>query len=93
VLLRIAGQVKEKITLLRENGFNVTEMRVSGGQAKNALWNQMKATISGVTLAIPAITDGELAGNACLCAIAQGEAAGLHEAAANIVRIKERSAP
>ncbi|MDR1095566.1 MAG: FGGY-family carbohydrate kinase [Spirochaetaceae bacterium] len=93
VLLKIAHQVKDKITLLKENGFVVTEMRVSGGQAKNALWNQMKATISGVTLAIPAITDGELAGNACLCAIAQGEAARLREAAANIVRIKERYAP
>jgi xylulokinase len=93
VLLKIARQVKDKITLLRENGFTVTEMRVSGGQAKNPLWNQMKAKISGVTLAVPAITDGELAGNACLCAIAQGEAAGLHEAAANIVRIKERYAP
>jgi xylulokinase len=93
VLLKIAHQVKEKIALLKENGFQVTEMRVSGGQAKNALWNKMKAKISGVTLAVPVITDGELAGNACLCAIAQGEAAHLHEAAARIVRIKERYAP
>jgi sugar (pentulose or hexulose) kinase len=93
VLLKIANQVKDKITLLRENGFHVTEMRVSGGQAKNALWNQMKAKISGVTLAVPAITDGELAGNACLCAIALGEAAGLRDAAARIVRIKERYVP
>jgi xylulokinase len=93
VLLKIAGQVKEKIALLNENGFSVTEMRVSGGQAKNPLWNRMKAHISGVTLAVPAITDGELAGNACLCAIASGEAAGLGEAAEKIVRIKERYTP
>ncbi|MDR1469127.1 MAG: FGGY-family carbohydrate kinase [Spirochaetaceae bacterium] len=93
VLLQMARQVKEKIALLREHGFPVTEMRVSGGQAKNALWNRMKAKIAGVTLAVPAITDGELAGNACLCAVAQGEAADLHEAAAQIVRIKERYFP
>lgn len=90
VLLKMARQVREKIVLLQENGFPVTEMRVSGGQAKNPLWNRMKAKISGVTLAVPAITDGELAGNACLCASAMGEAAGLYEAAAKIVRIKER---
>jgi xylulokinase len=93
VLLKIARQVKEKIALLQENGFTVTEMRVSGGQAKNPLWNLMKARILGVTLAVPAITDGELAGNACLCAVARGEAAGLHEAADRIVRIKERYPP
>jgi xylulokinase len=93
VLLRIAREVREKIIVLRENGFNVTEMRVSGGQAKNPLWNTMKAKITGVTLAIPAITDGELAGNACLCAVALGEAAGLEEAARRIVHIKERFSP
>jgi xylulokinase len=93
VLLQMARQVKEKIALLREHGFPVTEMRVSGGQAKNPLWNRMKANIAGVTLAVPAITDGELAGNACLCASALGKAAGLREAAAQIVRIKERYVP
>ncbi|MDR0638199.1 MAG: sugar kinase [Spirochaetaceae bacterium] len=93
MLLKMARQVREKIELLQENGFPVTEMRVSGGQAKNPLWNRMKAKISRTTLAIPAITDGELAGNACLCAAALGEAAGIREAAAKIVRIKERYFP
>jgi xylulokinase len=93
VLLKMARQTKEKIALLRENGFPVTEMRVSGGQTKNHLWNRMKAKITGVTLAVPAITDGELAGNACLCAAALGKAAGLSEAVAKIVRIKERYFP
>ena len=93
VLLQMARQVREKIVLLQGNGFSVTEMRVSGGQAKNPLWNRMKAKIAGIPLAIPAITDGELAGNACLCATALGEAANLREAAAKIVRIKERYFP
>jgi xylulokinase len=93
ILLAMARQVKEKIAVLRENGFPITEMRVCGGQAKNALWNKMKAKITGVTLAIPEITDGELAGNACLCAAATGEADGLARAVQRIVRIRERCAP
>jgi xylulokinase len=93
ILLHIANCVKEKIELLSEYGFPVREMRVSGGQAKNALWNKMKAKITNTVLAIPEIPDGELAGNACLCAAALGEAVSLPDAVSRIVRIKTYCEP
>lgn len=39
-------------------------MRVSGGQAKCALWNQMKADITNMAIEVPAVPDAELAGDA-----------------------------
>ncbi|MDR1429743.1 MAG: sugar kinase [Spirochaetaceae bacterium] len=77
----------------KEEGLAVEELRLSGGQAKNALWNQLKADISGLTLHAMDIADGELAGDACLCLMALGEASGLDEACVRIVHIKESYVP
>jgi sugar (pentulose or hexulose) kinase len=75
VLCAIGFSVRFALENLALSGFTVKEMRVSGGQGKNPLWNQLKADISGVTLVIPEIPDGELAGNAVLSAMALGESA------------------
>ena len=40
------------------------EMRVAGGQAKSALWNQMKADITGMKISVPYCPDAELLGDA-----------------------------
>ena len=66
VLCSIAFKVRSALEKLARAGFNVKEMRVSGGQGKSPLWNQLKADITGVTLVVPEICDAELAGNAVL---------------------------
>ena len=70
VLCAIGFAVRNAIETLESSGFPVKLMRVSGGQGKNPLWNQLKADITGVSLMIPEISDGELAGNAVLAASA-----------------------
>jgi len=70
VLCAIGFSVRRAVEILESQGFPVKAMRVSGGQGKNPLWNQLKADISGVSLLIPEICDGELAGNAVLAACA-----------------------
>ena len=40
------------------------EMRVAGGHAKSALWNQMKADITGMKISVPSCPDAELLGDA-----------------------------
>lgn len=40
------------------------EMRVAGGQAKSALWNQMKADVTGMKISVPSCPDAELLGDA-----------------------------
>ncbi len=85
----IGFMVFDALRLLKDKGFPVTEMRLSGGQGKSPLWNQLKADISGCTLLVPEIIDAELAGNACIALVQLGEAANIDEACQKIVRIKE----
>lgn len=87
VVEAIGFMVCDAIDMLEETGLKIESMRLSGGQAKNKIWNQMKADISGRTLLQPEIVDGELAGNACAALTALGEASSLSEAAERIVRI------
>jgi sugar (pentulose or hexulose) kinase len=53
----------------------------------------LKADISGCTLLVPEIADGELAGDAALASVVLGEAADPVEAAGRMVRIRERFTP
>ncbi|MDR1212152.1 MAG: FGGY-family carbohydrate kinase [Spirochaetaceae bacterium] len=93
VVEALGFRVLGALDTFREEGFSVEELRLSGGQAKNALWNQLKADISGLTLHAMNIADGELAGDACLCLMALGEAASLDEACNRVVHIKESYIP
>ncbi|MCX7656037.1 MAG: FGGY-family carbohydrate kinase [Treponemataceae bacterium] len=88
VVEAIGCMVRRGIELLEVHHFRIESMRLSGGQAKNPLWNQMKANITGRYLVVPAIEDGELAGNACLALIASGEATTLEEAVERMVHIQ-----
>ena len=89
VLCAMGFAVRNAIETLEARGFTVREMRVSGGQAKNPRWNQLKADITGLTLMVPEIPDGELAGNAVLSAAALGAASTFEEAANRMIRIRE----
>jgi xylulokinase len=87
VLLTIAEQVKNALAALEIAGFPVKEMRLSGGQARSARWNKLKAGVCGRALLVPEILDGELSGNAAAAMLALGEASTLAEACKSIVRI------
>jgi xylulokinase len=81
------------LDIFEKSGFPIEEMRVSGGQGRNARWNQLKADITGCTLLIPEIRDGELAGSAVLGTMALGEAGSFGEAADRLIRIRRRYVP
>ena len=70
VLCAIGFSVRSALITLKDLGFPVNVMRLSGGQSKSERWNQLKADITGVSLMVPEISDGELAGNAVLAALA-----------------------
>lgn len=83
----IGFMVLDALDTLKANGFAVQEMRLSGGQAKNPLWNQLKANICGCSLLVPDIIDAELAGDACAAMLYLKEARDLEEACLGIVKI------
>jgi sugar (pentulose or hexulose) kinase len=87
VLEGIALRVKQALLNLAALGFPVHDLTVSGGQAKNARWNQFKADVSGCVFKIPRIRDGELAGDAATAAFALGQADSLAQASTRIVKI------
>lgn len=89
VVEAIGFMVRGAVDTLERHGYRIEGMRISGGQAKNPLWNQFKADITGRCLAVPEIPDGELAGDACLAMTALGDAASLEEAICSIVRIQD----
>jgi xylulokinase len=93
VLEAMAFMVRREVDRLRALGLRVEEMGISGGQGRNSRWNSLKAAMTGVTLLIPEIPDGELAGDAVLAARALGEYASIEEAASRMIRIRETFAP
>ncbi|MCK5737200.1 MAG: FGGY-family carbohydrate kinase [Spirochaetaceae bacterium] len=88
VMEAIGFAVRRGIELLEEASLPVTEMRVTGGQARGKVWNQMKADITGKRLLIPETEDAELAGCACCAAAALGRFDSVFQAAGTYVRIR-----
>lgn len=69
-------------------GCQATELRVTGGQARNHHWNQIKADITGCKVLVPQIEDAELLGGAITAYTALGEYENLTQASDALVRIQ-----
>lgn len=93
VVESIGYAVREVIDVLGQNGCNVDELRVCGGQGRNEIWSQMKADMVGRSLAIVEVIDAELLGNACAAFVGLGCFDSVAEAAKAMVRIARRYEP
>jgi len=67
--------------------------RLSGGQARNDLWNSMKADITGESFELTGTPDGELMGDAILGFTAIGAYSGIREAVGKTIREEKRYDP
>lgn len=74
-------------------GVRVTEMRVCGGPARSAFWNQVKADVTGFRVAVPAVLETAVLGSAILAAVGVGIHGSLPEAIAAMTRIYARIEP
>jgi xylulokinase len=93
VVHSIGYAVRQSVERLQEAGCSVTELRACGGQAKNALWNQMKADIVGLPVVCPEVLDAELVGNLCCAVAGLGDADTPWAAAGRAVSFAERYTP
>ena len=89
VVEAIGFAVKDLIYTLEENNCRIDELRVSGGQARNVLWNRKKADITGKQIVVPAVVDAELLGNAAAGFTGAGLFSTLTEAAETLFRAEE----
>ncbi|MBB6482192.1 xylulokinase [Spirochaeta isovalerica] len=89
VMESIGYAVRRAVELFEENDCPIGELRVSGGQGKNVIWNQIKADITGCSILVPEVEDAELLGGACLASAALGRFDNFLEASDELVRIKK----
>jgi xylulokinase len=88
VIESIAFGIRRVLEALADNGCAVEEMRVTGGQARNVIWNQLKADITGKRILVPEIEDAELLGGAACALVGQGEFTDLRSASAELVKVR-----
>lgn len=69
------------------------ELRVMGGGARSALWNQIKADVTGLQVGVPQTSETTALGAAFLALVGVGAYKSLEEASSHIVRIVERFEP
>jgi xylulokinase len=74
-------------------GLPFHELRVTGGTAASRLWNQVKADMLGVEVAVPAVAEASVAGAAILGAIGAGVVADERAGIDALVRVAERLVP
>jgi xylulokinase len=87
VVNSIGFGVRDLIETLESQGCRVESLRISGGQGRSSIWNQMKADITGRTVEVPRIIDAELTGNAAAGFNALGFWDRIEEAAEALVKI------
>jgi xylulokinase len=93
VVHAIGYAVRQSVEALGAVGCDIVERRACGGQAKNPVWLQMKADITGVPIATPDVLDAELVGNVCCALSGMGEFGSPWEAADRLVRMTSRYLP
>ncbi len=85
--------VRGLVEALDRSGCRVSGLTACGGQARNPLWNQLKADITGRAVEVPEIVDAELLGAACAGLVGLGEFRSLEEASLALARTKARYLP
>jgi xylulokinase len=74
-------------------GVAVDEMRVCGGPARSETWNQVKADVTGFTVAVPAVLESAVLGAAVLGATGAGAFPDVPSAIRGMTRVARRLEP
>lgn len=85
ILESVAFEIRDQLALLTHGGASVTELRVSGGDARLSAWNRIKSDVTGLpVMTIPG--DAAVTGVAMLAGIGAGVYADAAEAIRRCVR-------
>jgi xylulokinase len=93
VVEAVGFAIRDVIEVMGENGLEIGELRVTGGQARSPLWNQIKADITQRKILVPDVQDSELLGDACIGLFALGNYKSLVAASESLVRIGRSFTP
>ena len=93
VLEGVAFSLKDCFTIIGEQGFQLEQIRATGGGAKSSLWRQIMADVLGVELVTTNAQEGPAFGAALLAGVASGVYASVEQACETIVQVGERTEP
>jgi len=72
VLESVAFALRHVGEEVQEAGARIDEIRVCGGQALSGAWNQIKADVTGLPVAVPRVREAALVGAAVLAGVGAG---------------------
>ncbi len=94
VLEGVAFGIKDSFTLIQQAGLGaITQVRISGGGAKSAIWRQIMADVLGVELVTVNTTEGAAFGAALLAGVGAGFYADALSASEAMIQVTGRTAP
>jgi xylulokinase len=93
ILEGICLELRGMIEAARKLGIRIDEVRIWGGAAKSAFWNQICANVYGVPAVKTTIHEAGLAGAAICAGVGIGLYRDVVEGAENFVRIEKRFEP
>ncbi|MFL5756795.1 MAG: FGGY-family carbohydrate kinase [Chloroflexota bacterium] len=93
VIEAAAMALRHVASVVRGAGVEVRELRVSGGPARSMLWNQVKADVLGVPVAVPVVRETAAYGAALIAIVGVGAEPDLETALRRLVRIATRVEP
>jgi xylulokinase len=93
ILEAIAYLIRTDVETLQGLGIQPSEVRVLGGGSKSALWNQIKADVLGLPIAVPANRDAALLGTAVIASVGAGLQPDFATAVKAMTRMEARIQP
>jgi xylulokinase len=88
-----AYAVRDITDRMQASGLRLQELRVVGGGARSRLWNQIKADVTGLPVAVPYTTETTALGAALLALVGSGAFDSLSAAGQRTVRLDNRFEP
>lgn len=93
VLEGVAYHYADAVAILQELGIKVRRITMTGGEVRGKLWNEIKATVLGLKVLIPKVTDAASLGAAVLAAVGAGCFSSFEQAVNSMVHIAEEYVP
>jgi len=93
ILEGVAYQHRGMVQSLQELGVQPTRFTMVGGETRSTLWNQIKADVLGLELAIPEQTEASALGSAILAGVAAGVFRDVADGIRSTYRERERIVP
>lgn len=93
ILEGVAFSLRDTLTLFREIGVPIESIRLSGGGARSALWQQIQADIYGMPVELIEADEGAAYGAALLAGVGTGNWPTVEAACETAVRVAKRVQP